>query len=371
MHLKKLSLINFKNFQQANVEFSAKFNCFSGNNGSGKTNLLDAIYYLSFCKSFSNPSDSNNILFNMDMFMIQGFYQNLGQDQELFCAFKRNQRKIFKQNKKEYERLSDHIGQYPLVMISPNDTQLILGGSEERRKFLDSVVSQYNHEYLDHLIRYNRALSQRNALLKQFADRGNFDRESLEIWDDQLIQHGNFIYTKRLEFFQAFMPVFQQYYQQLSGGNEETGIAYLSSLHDKDFQDQLSESRQKDLYAQYTTTGTHKDDLEFLIHQVSVKKFGSQGQQKTFLISLKLAQYAFTRDIKGFNPVLLFDDIFDKLDDSRVKELMQLVNNEEFGQVFVTDTNSERLLQMLNTINAESWHFLVDKGTIQNTHKLK
>lgn len=364
MYLKKLSVMNFKNFTEARLEFSPKFNCFGGNNGAGKTNLLDAIYYLSFCKSFSNPIDSHNIMFGQDMFMIQGVYQGDGHQDELYCGFQRQQRKVFKRNKKEYDRLSDHIGHYPLVMISPNDTQLILGGSEDRRKFLDGVVSQYNHEYLDHLISYNRALQQRNALLKTFAERGGMDADALEIWDEQLIAHGTFIFSERKAFFDAFMPVFRDYYLGLSAGREQVDIIYQSSLNETPLRDQLLQTRQKDLMAQYTTRGIHKDDLEFRIHQVPVKKFGSQGQQKTFIISLKLAQYAFTRKIKGFQPVLLFDDIFDKLDEMRVQELMQMVNHEDFGQVFVTDTHPGRLQQLLENIQAPGCIFSVDQGEI-------
>ncbi len=364
MHLKKLSVINFKNFPEASLEFSHKFNCFSGNNGAGKTNLLDAIYYLSFCKSFSNPIDSHNILFGQEMFMIQGVYQTAGHSDELYCGFRKQQRKVFKKNKKEYDRLSDHIGHYPLVMISPNDTQLILGGSDDRRKFLDGVVSQYNHEYLHHLIGYNRALMQRNALLKNFAEHGRFDPESLEIWDEQLVVNGQYIFAERSRFFEAFMPVFREYYNKLSGGGETVDINYQSTLKETGFAEQLVECRQKDRMAQYTTKGVHKDDLEFLIHQVPVKKFGSQGQQKTFIIALKLAQYAFTRQIKKCNPVLLFDDIFDKLDAQRVEELMQLVNNEDFGQVFVSDTHYDRLKSLLNSIQAPGRIFSVDQGEV-------
>lgn len=364
MHLQKLSLINFRNYSEIALEFSPKFNCFAGNNGTGKTNLLEAIYYLSFCKSFSNPIDSQNILFGQDYFMIQGQYQVNGSQDELYCGVKQQQRKVFKRNKKEYERLSDHIGLYPLVLISPKDAQLILGGSEERRKFVDGVISQYQHDYLQHLLNYNKALAQRNALLKLFAERRKFDAASLEIWDEQLLTQGGKIFEERKAFFDAFLPVFNEYYAALSGGNETVNIDYQSTLLEGDFAAQLMETREKDRIMQFTTTGIHKDELVFYIHDVPVKRFGSQGQQKSFLIALKLAQFSFTRKVKGLSPILLFDDIFDKLDEDRVEHLMRLVSDDSFGQVFVTDTNLERLVSLFQKIGGESRVFLVESGNI-------
>lgn len=364
MHLQKLTLINFRNYSEILVEFSPKFNCFAGNNGTGKTNLLEAIYYLSFCKSFSNPIDTQNILFDQDFFMIQGHYQMNGTEDELYCGVKRQQRKVFKRNKKEYERLSDHIGLYPLVLISPGDVQLILGGSEERRKFVDGVISQYQHEYLHHLINYNKALAQRNALLKIFAERKTFDATSLEIWDEQLVTHGRMIFEERKKFFDAFLPVFNQYYAALSGGNELVSIDYQSTLLEGDFYGQLIRAREKDRVIQYTSVGIHKDELVFFIHDVPVKRYGSQGQQKSFLIALKLAQFSFTREVKGLSPILLFDDIFDKLDEERVEQLMRLVSDDSFGQVFVTDTHQERLEGLFRKIRGESRIFFVEAGNI-------
>lgn len=347
--------------------FSPKFNCFTGNNGSGKTNLLDAIYYLSFCKSFSNPIDSQNILFDTDYFMIQGKYRINGQEDELYCGFTRNQRKVFKRNKKEYERFSDHIGLYPLVLLSPADTQLILGGSEDRRKFLDGVISQYSKEYLQHLIQYGKALQQRNALLKIFAEKRRFDQASLEIWDEQLSLHGTYIYKEREAFFNEFLPVFRENYAMLSGGKEMTDIRYQTSLRDQTLEEQLVMNRERDRLAQYTTGGIHKDDLIFMIHGFPVKKYGSQGQQKSFIIALKLAQFSFTRRIKGYHPILLFDDIFDKLDEQRVQQLMQLVAARNFGQVFVTDTHTERIEALFRSIPAECKLFVIDSGRVERT----
>jgi DNA replication and repair protein RecF len=364
MHCQQLSIVNFKNYQEARLAFSPKFNCFTGNNGSGKTNLLDAIYYLSFCKSFSNPIDSQNILFDTDYFMIQGRYQINGKEDELYCGFTRNQRKVFKRNKKEYERLSDHIGQYPLVLLSPADSQLILGGSDERRKFLDGVISQYSKEYLQRLISYGKALQQRNALLKLFAEKRRYDAASLEIWDEQLSGHGDFIFKQREAFFNEFLPVFRENYHLLSGGNEFVDIEYQTSLRDKPLGEQLLENREKDRVAQYTTSGIHKDDLVFLIHSFPIKKYGSQGQQKSFIIALKLAQFSFTREIKGFQPILLFDDIFDKLDETRVRQLMQMVAEQHFGQVFVTDTHTERIEALFQNIPAECKLFVIEQGQV-------
>ncbi|HSV87023.1 MAG TPA: DNA replication/repair protein RecF [Bacteroidales bacterium] len=365
MHLSRISLINFRNYREAVVDFSAKFNCFAGNNGTGKTNLLEAIYYLSFCKSFSNPVDTQNIHFNDDFFLIQGNYQINGTQDEVYCGVKRHQRKVFKQNKKEYERLSDHIGLYPLVLISPGDAQLITGGSEERRKFIDGVISQYNQQYLQNLLNYNKALTQRNALLKMFAERRKFDTDALELYDELLVQHGELLFNERWKFFKDFQPVFSEFYMILSGQAETVNLEYQSTLLEGNFRNQLIESRQDDRIAQYSTVGIHKDDLLFTIHSVPVKRYGSQGQQKTFLIALKLAQHSFTRTIKGFSPILLFDDIFDKLDNNRVEYLMKLVSSDNFGQVFVTDTNLDRLETLFKTIPGQSHVYLVGQGNVE------
>ncbi len=364
MHCKQINAIQFKNLDEISVVLSPKFNCFAGHNGAGKTNLLDAIYYLSFCKSFTNPSDVQNIAFNNEFFVIQGNYELNGQSDTVYCGLKKGQRKVFKRNKKEYERLSDHIGLYPLVLLSPADTQLILGGSDERRKFVDGVISQYNKEYLHKLISYNKALQQRNALLKIFAEQKRFEQASLDIWDEQLVTNGKCIYDERKLFFDEFLPVFRDYYAFLSQSSELTNIVYDSTLHENDFTGQLLKAREKDKVLQYTTVGIHKDDLTFLIHDEPIKRFGSQGQQKSFIIALKLAQFAFTKKIKGYNPILLFDDIFDKLDEARVTQLMKLVSQEDFGQVFVTDTHPNRLENLFSDIGSECKIFIMEKGNV-------
>lgn len=367
MFLQNLSIINFKNYTEASLEFSSKINCFAGMNASGKTNLLDAIYYLSFCKSFSNPIDSQNIHHDFDFFVIQGKYKLNGHIDELHCGVKRNQNKVFKRNKKVYERLSDHIGQYPLVLVYPGDVNLLLGGSEERRKFVDGVISQYNKEYLHLLLQYKRALLQRNTLLKSFAEKKYFDEPSLEIWDEQLIEYGNYLYEQRKLFFEDFLPVFSEYYSFLTHSEEKVNIEYVSHLNEDSYQNLLQRARQNDTYAQFTTKGIHKDNLEFIINDYPVKKFGSQGQQKSFIIALKLAQFAFTKKVKGKKPIMLFDDIFDKLDEHRVTQLMKLVSDNTFGQIFVTDTDSERLKNIFSTIETETKIFEVEKGKVKET----
>lgn len=370
MFLSNLSIINFKNYKEANLSFCPRINCFTGNNGSGKTNLLDAIYYLSFCKSFTNPIDSQNIMHEQDFFMIQGKYKCDGTDDEIYCAMKRNKRKVFKRNKKEYERLADHVGLYPLVLISPADSSLILGGSEERRKFIDGVISQYDKEYLSNLISYNKALQQRNALLKTFAEKNYFDSSSLNIWDEQLIKYGEMIYNSRKKLFEDFLPIFQKNYSFLAKQNENVNIEYDSQLNTSNIVKLLADVLQKDRIVQHSTAGIHKDDLLFTIEGMPVKKFGSQGQQKTFLIALKLAQYEFTRKIKGYEPILIFDDIFDKLDNLRVKQLMELVSGENFGQIFVSDTSTQRLEDIFSKIGVKSVLYEIDNGKITDQHQL-
>ncbi len=370
MHCRQLSVIQFRNLEEIRVELSSKFNCFAGHNGAGKTNLLDAIYYLSFCKSFTNPVDIQNIQFGKDFFVIQGHYQINGAEDTLHCGVKRGQRKVFQKNKKEYERLSDHIGQYPLVVLSPSDSRLISGGSEERRKFIDGVISQYNKEYLHQLIAYNKSLQQRNALLKRFAEKGFFNKELLATWDEQLIDKGTYIYEERSRFFESFLPVFREYYALLSGEKENTGIDYETTLRGSDFRILLEEALEKDRTLQYSTMGIHKDELLFLIHNEPIKKYGSQGQQKSFIIALKLAQFAFTKKIKGANPILLFDDIFDKLDNQRVEHLMQLVSKEDFGQVFITDTHPGRLEELFVSIGSECLIYTMENGTVTGSKVL-
>lgn len=367
MFLKKLSVLNFKNYPEAQLSFSKQVNCLTGNNGEGKTNILDAIHYLSFCKSFFNPIDSQNILHESPFFLIQGVFELDDKEDEIYCGIKRNQKKQFKRNKKEYTRLADHIGTYPLVMISPADSELITEGSESRRRFIDSVIAQFDRNYLENLIRYNKVLSQRNALLKQFGDRRQFDKASLEIWDMQLIEYGQHVHTCRQNFIQNFIPIFQKYYELISGGRENVGIKYNSHLNDAAFADVLANALNRDRAMEYTTVGIHKDDLEFTINDHPVKKYASQGQQKSFLIALKLAQFDFIKKIKQITPILLLDDIYDKLDDLRVKQLMELVSSDNFGQLFITDTHPSRLADLFQTGNVDFKVFKIINGVIENS----
>ena len=362
MFLKKLSVLNFKNYPETELEFSSHINCFTGNNGEGKTNILDAIHYLSFCKSFFNPVDSQNILHDAPFLLIQGVYDVEGQEEDIYCGLKRNQKKQFKRNKKEYIRLADHIGLFPLVMISPADSELITEGSESRRKFIDSVIAQFDREYLEKLIQYNRVLSQRNTLLKQIANNPAFDQDALEIWDIQLIELAELIYTKRKNFVSSFISIFQKYYALISGGKEQVTISYSSHLEAGPFSEVLSKALQRDQAMEYTTVGIHKDDLEFKIDGYALKKFASQGQQKSFLIALKLAQFDFMKQLKHISPILLLDDIYDKLDDLRVKQLMELVSSDHFGQLFITDTHPTRLAELFGTTQADFKSFRIHNG---------
>lgn len=365
MWLQKLSLMNFKNYTEADIDLSPAVNAFTGNNGAGKTNLLDAIHYLSLCKSYFNPIDGQQIKAGEEFFMIQGTFKKDSHDELVSCALKRNQKKQFKRNKKEYTRLADHIGLFPLVMVSPNDVSLITGGSEDRRKFIDNVISQTDNSYLDELILYNRSLNTRNALLKQIADTGRYDPALLEIYDEQLVSSGNSIFQKRRIFLEAFVTIFNKHYAYLCDNAEQVELVYESPLLNDEFGILLKKSLERDRILERTTTGIHKDELVFSIHGMPLKKFGSQGQQKSFLIALKLAQYTYLYQQKKFRPLLLLDDIFDKLDDTRTRKLMKMVSDDDFGQIFITDTSRERVASIFKGIDTEVKIFDVQKGEIK------
>jgi len=326
MYLQQLSVINFKNYAEAELTFSPGVNAFTGDNGAGKTNLLDAIHYLSLCKSYFNPIDSQQIKQGADFFIINGDFNKAGKQEKIACGVKRNQKKQFKRNKKDYQRLADHIGLFPLVMVSPYDISIIIEGSEERRKFIDNVLSQTDNHYLDEVITYNKVLNNRNALLKLIADTGRYDPHLLEVLDEQLITAGNSIFNKRKAFMESFTNIFNKHYSFLTEDAEQVELVYESQLLQDNFAALLKKSIERDRVLERTTAGIHKDDLQFVIHGMPMKKFGSQGQQKSFLIALKLAQYTFLNMQKGFKPLLLLDDIFDKLDEKRVTKLMQMVS---------------------------------------------
>ena len=363
MILKRISILNYKNLEQVELDFSPKMNCFIGQNGMGKTNLLDAVYYLSFCKSATNPIDSQNMMHQRDFFVIQGFYETeSGDTEEIYCGMKRRQKKQFKRNKKEYTRLSDHIGFIPLVMVSPSDAELISGGSEERRRFMDVVISQYDKEYLEALIRYNKALQQRNTLLK---NEQGFDEELMEVWEEMMAASGEVVYRKRCAFIEEFIPIFQAFYSQISRNKEEVGLVYESHARQGNLVQLLKESRQRDQIMGYSLKGIHKDDLLMQLGDYPIKKEGSQGQNKTYLIALKLAQFDFLRRTgSNTTPLLLLDDIFDKLDASRVEEIVKLVSGDKFGQIFITDTNRDHLDKIMQKIEGEYKVFSVEDGAI-------
>lgn len=365
MHLKRLNILNFKNIEESNLELAQKVNCFLGNNGSGKTSILDSIYYLAFCKSFFNPIDSQNIRYDNDFFMIDGHFELDGENERIYCGQKRSDKKKFKRNQKEYDRLADHIGVIPSVMIAPSDTDLIREGSDMRRKFMDGIISQFNRGYLDTLLHYNRTLAQRNAMLKHLWVEGHkFDPTVFEVFDEQLHAYGTEIHNERIKFLEGYMPIFSNFYGLISGGAESVSIVYESQLLEKPLYEWLKDNRQNDLRAHYTTKGVHKDDLLFNIDGHPMKKFGSQGQQKSFVIALRLAQFDFLKELKERKPILLLDDIFDKLDDNRVGALMKLVSEDHFGQIFITDANLHRVPDLFKDQKVPLKKFKVDRGTI-------
>ncbi|MGY8911184.1 MAG: DNA replication/repair protein RecF [Flavobacteriales bacterium] len=347
MYLQKISVVNFKNIDSQSFDFQEKINCFVGDNGVGKTNVLDAIYYLSFTKSYFNAVAIQNIKHGEGFFMIEGDYLLNDRNEKIVCSLKKGQKKVLKRNDKAYSKFSEHIGQFPLVIISPADRDLVTEGSDTRRKFIDGVISQQNKTYLQDLISYSKVLSQRNALLKYFAANRVFDASNLEIYNDQLTSYGTRIYNVRKAFLEQFIPIFNEKYQIISGDKEQVNLNYKSQLHDFEMSDLLKKSLEKDKILQYTTSGIHKDDLSFEIGEYPIKKFGSQGQQKSYLIALKLAQFEFIKQQSNVLPILLLDDIFDKLDENRVSQIIDLVNNDEFGQIFITDTHADRTENIL------------------------
>jgi DNA replication and repair protein RecF len=351
MHLQKISLVNFKNIESQSFDFEERINCFVGNNGVGKTNILDAIYYLSFTKSYFNPIAGQNIRHGEDFFMIEGSYLLNERKEKIVCSLKKGQKKVLKRNDKSYEKFAEHIGQLPLVIVSPADRDLIVDGSDTRRKFIDGVISQQDKAYLQSLLSYNKVVSQRNALLKYFAANRTFDALNLNIYDEQLISHGTSIYHKRKAFLEKFTPIFNQKYQQISNDKETVNLTYSSQLHTMPFETLLKNNLEKDRMLQYTSVGIHKDDLSFEIGEYPIKKFGSQGQQKSYLIALKLAQFQFIKEQSNVTPILLLDDIFDKLDEHRVAQIIDLVNKDEFGQIFITDTHGDRTEEVVKKSN--------------------
>ena len=359
MFIKNLKLFNFKNHSEKSFDFSPEINCFVGNNGAGKTNILDALHYLSMAKSFLGNLDAQNILHESDFFAIEAEIQGDEKNDIIKVQLPKEGKKIIKKNDKTYERIADHIGFLPSVMISPYDANLISDGSESRRKFLDAMISQTDSDYLFALIQYQKTLQQRNALLKYFAKNRTFDLDSLEIYNEPLTKFGTQIFEKRQRFVASILPTIQHFYEIISKGNEKVTVIYESNLNEQNFEEILSENLEKDRVLTYTLRGIHKDDLRFEMNGNLIKKFGSQGQQKSFLIALKLAQIKRIKDITNKNPILLLDDIFDKLDDNRVSQLIELVNQQNFRQIFITDTHRERTESVVKRINEESKIFQI------------
>ena len=365
MYLKNLVLTNFKNYESADMQFSPKINCFVGNNGVGKTNILDAVHYLSLAKSFFNNIDSISIRHGEDYFIIQGILERGGEEDQVYCAFQKQKQKVLKRNGKEYQKLSDHVGRYPVVMISPADSALISEGSEDRRRFMNKVISQYNSGYIDAVLSYNKALQQRNRLLKDFKSSGHFDPDMLSIWDAQLVRYGEYIFGQREMLVNELIPVFQEYYSLISSGKEKVSLTYKSHLSEGNFGNLLIDSVEKDRFLEYTSTGIHKDDLIFTMNDFPVKLLGSQGQQKSYLVALKLAKFDYIRNKAGYPPIMLLDDIFDKFDAERVEQIIGLVGNQRFGQIFITDTHSSRLHEILSSHNTDYRLFGISANNVE------
>ena len=375
--LKSLNILNYRNIREASLEFAPKLNCFVGLNGQGKTNVLDAIYLLSFAKSAFTSQDSLNITHGEELALVQGNYGEF----TISCGLRKGVKKQFRKDKKDYPRLIDHIGLIPLVMISPSDQQLIDEGSDERRRFMDVVISQLDRKYLDCLTKYNALLKQRNALLKQYADSPEPPHDLLEVMEWQMIEPAEYIFRERTEFFEQFEPYFAKTYAQISGSAEIPNLRYVSQLQDRDLREAYVKTRQRDLILGWTSQGIHKDDLEMCLDEYPLKQVGSQGQQRTFVLAMKLAQALYLGEHRtqtasrltsehrpnykeGQKPILLLDDIFDRLDSERVERIVEMVQGDDFGQIFITDTDRQHLTEILKP-NDGAKIFHVENGVIQ------
>ncbi len=369
--LENLHITNFKNITELDLSLNKKINCFVGLNGAGKTNILDAIFYLSFTKSYFATTDAQNTRHGQDFFMLKGIYQRLGSREEILISYQKDQKTV-KRNNKRYQRLSQHIGLIPAIIITPDDIKLITGTGEERRRLMDMIISQADLKYITTLSAYRKILQQRNKLIKTFARERYVDEESLMLWDEQLSEAAEYIFQKRQEFISELVPIIQHYYNILSDNKEQINLRYKSHLAQGDFRLLLKQNLKRDIALEYTYAGIHRDDLDMLINGKPIRKFGSQGQQKSFLIALKFAQHDFIRDHLKVKPLLLLDDIFDKLDPVRVEKLVGMVSQDLFGQIFITHTNEQRLKQILHNLEVEYKIFHVHNGsidqTLENTH---
>lgn len=364
MHLQEIKLINFRNYEALRLEFPSRFNVLVGLNGGGKTNLLDAIYYLSGTRSFQSNADSQNIRYGTDFFSIRGKFVMKDAVHEILCQVQAERKKVFQEDGIDYDRLSDHIGKYPVVLISPADIDLVKESSEARRRFFDQMISVVDHTYLENLMVYQHALKQRNALLKLIAERGFGDETLLESYNMQLAERGNLIYIRRRVFTEEYLPYFNQCYRHLAGVEENARLTYRSALHETTFSEGLAGSYRKDLALERTTFGVHRDDFHFEFAHGELKKLGSQGQQKSFLVAIKLAQVEIIGNYDGFSPIMLLDDIFDKLDDERIERLVASVTRNNQGQLFITDARPERTRSLLKALAVEAQLFKVEQGKI-------
>jgi len=362
VHLEKLQVLNFKNYEELNIEFPSRINFLLGLNGSGKTNLLDAIYHLSATKSFSASSDAHNIRHGAEHFSIKGTFNIKGKARQVFCHVQPGKKKVFQEDSHDYEKISDHIGKYPVVLISPMDVDLVKESSEARRKFFDQMIAQIDHSYLEALVAYHRTIKQRNALLHMFAEGNYTDQDMVDLYDQQLAKTGRVIFEKRKAFVGEFLPIFNSSYNFLVGNTEDASLTYASKVEDIDFEVGLKQNYKKDLILQRTTFGIHRDDYVFGFAHGDLKRLGSQGQQKSFLVAIKLAQVEVIRAHNTFSPILLLDDIFDKLDDVRIARLLQVVTASDYGQLFITDAGPERTMALIDHLGIDCQVFNVGNG---------
>lgn len=363
MILQQLSILHYKNIKETTLRLSPKINCFIGSNGVGKTNLLDAVYYLSFCRSAYTPIDAQVMMHDTDFFVLEGHYQSeTGEEEQVYCGMKKGVRKRFKRNGKDYKRLTEHIGLVPLVFVSPADSTVIDGGSEERRRLLDTAIAQYDVAYMDALVRYNKALQQRNVLLKIETEP---DAALMDIWEEEMAQSGTIVYEKRARYVEELLPLFQRIYSSIVENKEQVGLSFVSHGSRGDMLSTIRNGRSRDRAVGYSLHGVHRDDLDMTLGGYPVKREGSQGQRKSFVLALKLAQYMLLREQHGTNiPLLLLDDIFDKLDAHRVEQIVQLVAGDAFGQIFITDTNREHLDSILRHGDFDYKLFAVNDGEV-------
>lgn len=364
MHLEQLKLTNFRNYEFQILKFSPRLNLVAGLNGMGKTNLLDAIYYLCMGKSQFTGTDRNVVRQGEDFFRLEGDFILNDKKEKIVAKVLPSKQKTFERNKVNYEKLADHVGLLPVVFKAPDDTSLALEGSEERRRFLDNTLCQIDPTYLHFLVHYNKLLQKRNALLKQFAEHRFFDLALLEVYDQQMLEPAFYIFNKRKIFIESFEPIFNRFYQIICDGNEQVSCIYRSQLLENELSVKFKETVEKDRVLQRTTVGIHKDDLQFKMNDRPLKSFASQGQLKSFVLALKLAQYDCLKKEKGKNPILLLDDLFDKLDDQRVKHLLELLVKSDFGQVFITDTHPERSEELAKHFGSEYKKFIIANGSL-------